>query len=110
MESAKNAWKIHRWSTILLMPLMIYLFYKVYEFTRLSYEEILEDLSSSRSIGFILIFTILGLIHMKVGVNEILEDYVHDKFYRKLFQTLIFAFFIFILIFVCLSLLLILLS
>mgnify|MGYP005683528861 FL=1 len=110
MESAKNAWKIHRWSTILLMPLMIYLFYKVYEFTRLSYEEILEDLSSSRSIGFILIFTILGLIHMKVGVNEILEDYVHDGFYRKLFQTLIFAFFLFILIFVCLSLLLILLS
>ena len=47
---------------------------------------------------------------MKVGVNEILEDYVHDGFYRKLFQTLIFAFFLFILIFVCLSLLLILLS
>tara|TARA_S200000501_G_scaffold208971_1_gene196262 strand:- start:1964 stop:2296 length:333 start_codon:yes stop_codon:yes gene_type:complete len=110
MESAKNAWKIHRWSTILLMPLIIYLFYKVYEFTRLSYDGILEDLSSSRSIGLILIFTILGLIHMKVGVNEILEDYVHDGFYRKLFQTLIFAFFLFILIFVCLSLLLILLS
>ena len=108
MESAKNAWKIHRLTTILLIPLIIYLFVRIIHFSGEPYQLILEELRSLWSILFILIFTVLGLIHMRVGVNEILEDYIHDKSAKKVINFFISSFFILILIFVCLSMWLIL--
>ena len=108
MESAKNAWKIHRLTTILLIPLIIYLFLRIIHFSGEPYKLILEELRSLWSILFILIFTVLGLIHMRVGVNEILEDYIHDESAKKIINFLISSFFILILIFVCLSMWLIL--
>ena len=108
MESAKNAWKIHRLTTILLIPLIIYLFLRIIHFAGEPYQLILEELRSLQSILFILIFTVLGLIHMRVGVNEILEDYIHDESAKKIINLLISSFFILILIFVCLSMWLIL--
>ena len=108
MESAKNALKIHRLTTILLIPLIIYLLVRIIHFSGEPYELILEELRSLWSILFILIFTVLGLIHMRVGVNEILEDYIHDESAKKVINFLISSFFILILIFVCLSMWLIL--
>ena len=105
--SAKNTWKLHRWSTILLLPLVAYLFLKIIQLSTLSYQSILNEFSSLWGVGFILIFTVLGLIHMNTGVHEILDDYVHSDVVKKILNALISIFFLLILIFVCLSLLLI---
>ena len=105
--SAKNIWKLHRWSTILLLPLVAYLFIKVIHLSTLPYHLILTEFSSLWGVGFILIFTVLGLIHMSTGVHEILDDYVHSDVAKKILNALISIFFLLILIFVCLSLLLI---
>ena len=105
--SAKNTWKLHRWSTILLLPLVVYLFLKIIHLSTLSYQSILIEFSSLWGVGFILIFTVLGLIHMNTGVNEILDDYVHSDVVKKMLNVVISMFFLLILIFVCLSLLLI---
>ena len=105
--SAKNIWKLHRWSTILLLPLVAYLFIKVIHLSTLPYHLILTEFSNLWGVGFILIFTVLGLVHMNTGVHEILEDYVHSDVVRKILNVIISIFFLLILIFVCLSLLLI---
>ncbi len=105
--SAKNTWKLHRWSTILLLPLVAYLFIKVIHLSTLPYHLILTEFSNLWGVGFILIFTVLGLIHMNIGVHEILDDYVHSNVARKILNVIISIFFLLILIFVCLSLLLI---
>ena len=105
--SAKNIWKLHRWSTILLLPLVAYLFIKVIHLSTLPYHLILTEFSNLWGVGFILIFTVLGLIHMNTGVHEILDDYVHSNVARKILNVIISIFFLLILIFVCLSLLLI---
>ena len=105
--SAKNTWKLHRWSTILLLPLVAYLFIKVIHLSTLPYHLILTEFSNLWGVGFILIFTVLGLIHMNTGVHEILDDYVHSDVVRKILNVIISIFFLLILIFVCLSLLLI---
>ena len=105
--SAKNTWKLHRWSTILLLPLVVYLFLKIIHLSTLSYQSILSEFSSLWGVGFILIFTVLGLVHMNTGVHEILDDYVHSDAVRKILNVIISIFFLLILIFVCLSLLLI---
>ena len=45
---------------------------------------------------------------MRLGVNEILEDYIHEESAKKVINLIISFFFILILIFVCLSMWLIL--
>jgi succinate dehydrogenase hydrophobic anchor subunit len=56
-----------------------------------------------------LIFMILGIFHMNTGINEIMDDYVHDPKVHKLLKILISSFFAGISLFVCLSILMILL-
>ena len=85
-----------------------YLIFKIIELSKLQYVEIISELSSAWSIFYILIFTILGLFHMRQGVNEIMEDYVHSQNFKKVFKFSISIFVFGILTFVCLSLLLIL--
>ena len=92
----------------MLVPFIIYLLIKIINLSKLSYSEIISELSSSWSIFYILIFTILGLFHMRQGVYEIMEDYNHDEYLKRIFKAIISFFISAILILVCLSLLLIL--
>ena len=107
-DSAKTTWKVNQFTSIILVPFISYLIFKIIELSKLPYDEIISELSSAWSIFYILIFTILGLFHMRQGVNEIMEDYVHSQNLKKVFKFS-FSIFVFgILTFVCLSLLLIL--
>ena len=109
MASARNIWKLHKYSSIALIPFIVYLLISILRFSRLSYEQILLEISGTWSIFFILIFMILGIFHMNTGVNEIMDDYVHDPKVHKLLKILISSFFTGISLFVCLSILMILL-
>ena len=94
-------------SQLIILPLVAYLFVKIIHLSTLSYQLILSEFSNLWGVGFILIFTVLGLIHMNTGVHEILDDYVHSDVVKKILNVMISIFFLLILIFVCLSLLLI---
>jgi succinate dehydrogenase hydrophobic membrane anchor protein len=109
MASARNIWKLHKYSSIALLPFIVYLLISILRFSRLSYEQILLEISGTWSIFFILIFMILGIFHMNTGINEIMDDYVHDPKVHKLLKILISSFFTGISLFVCLSILMILL-
>ena len=90
MASARNIWKFHKYSSIALLPFIAYLLISILRFSRLSYEQILLEISGTWSIFFILIFMILGIFHMNTGINEIMDDYVHDPKVHKLLKILIF--------------------
>tara|TARA_X000000368_G_scaffold79643_1_gene59635 strand:+ start:2726 stop:3061 length:336 start_codon:yes stop_codon:yes gene_type:complete len=107
-DSAKNTWKINQFTSIMLVPFIIYLLIKIISLSKLPYNQIISELSSSWSIFYILIFTTLGLFHMRQGVYEIMEDYIHNEYLKRIFKALIYFFILGILILVCLSLLLIL--
>ena len=107
-DSAKTAWKVNQFTSIILVPFIGYLIFKIIELSKLPYVEVISELSSAWSIFYILIFTILGLFHMRQGVKEIIEDYVHSPNFKKVFKFSISIFVFGILTFVCLSLLLIL--
>ena len=109
MTSAHKIWKLHKYSSIALIPLIIYLLITILRFSSLSYEQILIEISDAWSIFFILIFTILGIFHMNTGINEIIDDYIHDPKIYKILKFLISSFFTGISLFVCLSILMILL-
>ena len=109
-DSASTAWKVNQFTSISLVPFIAYLIFKIIGLSKLPYNQIISELSNAWSIFYILIFTILGLFHMRQGVNEIMEDYVHNQSLKKIFKLLISLFVFGILTFVCLSLLLILMD
>ncbi len=93
-----------------LVPFFVYLIIKIISMSKLSYEQIINELSSTWAILYILIFSILGSLHMRLGVHEIMEDYIHDEALKKILKILVSVFIFGILTSVCLSLLLILIS
>ena len=107
-DSGKSTWKLQRISSILLIPLVSYLLVKILNLSKLSYADVLSQTSTSWFVLSILIFAVIGLFHMRVGIFEILEDYVQDKNVKKFLKILISISIFGILTFVCLSLLLIL--
>ena len=107
-DSGKSTWKLQRISSILLIPLVSYLLVKILNLSEMLYADILSQTSSSWFVLCILIFTVIGLFHMRIGIFEILEDYVQDKNVKKFLKILISISIFGILTFVCLSLLLIL--
>ena len=109
-DSAKTTWKINQFTSMILVPFIVYLIFKIVGLSKLQYDQIISELSSTWSIFYILIFTILGLFHMRQGVKEIMEDYVHEQKLKKIFNSLISLFIFGILTLVCLSLLLILMA
>jgi succinate dehydrogenase / fumarate reductase membrane anchor subunit len=109
-NSAKTTWKIYRITNIVLIPFVCYLLVKIISISKLPYEQIISELSSTWAILYILIFTVLGLFHMRLGVYEIMQDYVHNETLKKFLKILISVFILGIVTLVCLSLLLILMS
>ena len=109
-NSAKNSWKLHQFMSMALVPFFVYLIIKIISMSKLSYEQIINELSSTWAILYILIFSILGSLHMRLGVHEIMEDYIHDEALKKILKILVSVFIFGILTSVCLSLLLILVS
>ncbi len=50
----------------------------------MTYNEIILETSSLWFLGLVLIFTIIGLLHMRLGLHEVVEDYVHSDVVKKL--------------------------
>ena len=50
----------------------------------MTYNEIILETSSLWFLGLVLIFTVIGLLHMRLGLHEVIEDYVHSDVVKKL--------------------------
>jgi succinate dehydrogenase / fumarate reductase membrane anchor subunit len=50
----------------------------------MTYETIINEAKSMFFLLLVLIFTIIGLLHMRLGLHEVIEDYVHIDNMKKL--------------------------
>ena len=81
-------WKFQRISAISLVPGMLYLTYYLLTISNMSYEQIIFDISSIYGILFIVILSALIFFHSSLGIETILQDYVHDVRLQSLFISL----------------------
>ena len=109
-KSARTNWKLQRYSAVLLIPLVTALLVKLIKTTHMSYDTIINSSINSSFFYVILIFAIIGLFHMRIGLNEILEDYVESDIATSILTKAISFLVIGILFFVFMSLTLILMS
>ena len=81
-------WKLQRISAILLAPAIVYLTLYILNIKELSYIEIVNDISSAQGLLFITIVAAILLLHSSLGIETILEDYVHDIKLQSVFVNL----------------------
>jgi succinate dehydrogenase / fumarate reductase membrane anchor subunit len=71
-------WKIQRISAILLVPITIYVIFYLLKIGNLSYMNVANDISSFPGIILISFMALVLFIHSSLGIETILEDYIHD--------------------------------
>ena len=71
-------WKIQRISAILLVPITIYVIFYLLKIGNLSYMNVTNDISSFPGIILISFMALVLFIHSSLGIETILEDYIHD--------------------------------
>ncbi len=76
-------WKLQRISAIIMIPVVILSLLYIVNITSISYGQLIEDLSSIS--GFILSVAFIGFIlfHSSMGLEVIIEDYIHTDTIQK---------------------------
>ncbi|MBS83011.1 MAG: succinate dehydrogenase, hydrophobic membrane anchor protein [Gammaproteobacteria bacterium] len=81
---AVTHWKIQRITALLLIPVVIIFLGYMFEIGKLSYVEILNDLSSTTGLIVIILSTLILYMHSSMGMEVIIEDYIHDILWQKI--------------------------
>ena len=81
-------WKIQRISAILLVPITIYVIFYLLKIGNLSYADVTNDISSFPGIILISFMALVLFIHSSLGIETILEDYIHDVKTQSLLVSL----------------------
>jgi succinate dehydrogenase / fumarate reductase membrane anchor subunit len=95
----KKHWLYHRFSAILLLPLLLWLIFSLSFLSDISYESMILWLSKTTNYILLFVLIIISARHFQLGIQVILEDYVSDKnsrdFYIKLVNLVYFLLAIF---------------
>ena len=72
-------WKLQRISAILMIPIVILSLTYIMNITSITHEQLINDLSSTS--GFLISVSFIGLIlfHSSMGLEVIIEDYIHSQ-------------------------------
>ena len=72
-------WIFHRISAVILAPLFVWLYFALISLSTKNYQEAIYFFENSlvRILAIVLFF--VGFFHVKISLNEIFDDYIHDK-------------------------------
>ena len=76
---ALNKWIIQRVSAVLLMPLLLFFLYSLVDLVNKDYTGALDFFDNYFSIIIFALFLIFAGLHLKLGLGEIIEDYIQDE-------------------------------
>ena len=80
-------WKLQRLSAIILVPAIIYIVIYFLNITQFSYSEIISDITSLWGMLFIVFVSLILFTHSSLGIETIMEDYIHDDVMQRFFIT-----------------------
>ena len=76
-------WKLQRISALIMIPVVIFSLFYIVNITSISYVQLIDDLSSIS--GFLISVFFIGFIlfHSSLGLEVIIEDYIHNENLQK---------------------------
>jgi succinate dehydrogenase / fumarate reductase membrane anchor subunit len=87
-HALKN-WMVQRISAIVLIPLLLFFLYSLVDIVNKDYTDALDFFDNYLSIGIFAIFLIIAGLHLKLGLNEVCEDYIQDENLKKILNKFI---------------------
>lgn len=81
-------WKLQRLSAIILVPAIIYISLYFLNITNLTYSNIVSDVTSLPGIIFIVLVSFTLFMHSSLGIETIMEDYIHNDSMQRFFINL----------------------
>ena len=72
-------WILHRVSAIILAPLFVWLYFSLISLSTKSYQEAVYFFENPLFTVLVIILFFIGFFHAKISLNEIFEDYIHNK-------------------------------
>ena len=86
---ALNKWIIQRVSAIALIPLLLFFLYSLVDLVNQDYTGALDFFDNYLSITIFTLFLIFAGLHLKLGLGEIVEDYIQDERLKGILNKLI---------------------
>ena len=86
---ALNKWIIQRVSAIGLIPLLLFFLYSLVDLVNQDYTGALDFFDNYLSITVFTLFLIFAGLHLKLGLGEIVEDYIQDERLKGILNKLI---------------------
>ena len=72
-------WIFHRISAIILAPLYVWLFFSLILLSTKNYPEAILFFTNPLFKILTIMLFFVGFFHVKISLNEIFEDYIHNK-------------------------------
>ena len=72
-------WILHRISAIILAPLYVWLYFSLISLSTKNYSEAIYFFKDPLFGILTIIVFFVGFFHAKISLNEIFEDYIHNK-------------------------------
>jgi succinate dehydrogenase / fumarate reductase membrane anchor subunit len=86
---ALNKWMIQRISAVALLPLLLFFLYSLINLVNQDYTGALDFFDNYLPIIIFTLFLILSAVHFRLGLNEIIEDYVEDERLKNIINKVI---------------------
>ena len=85
---ALNKWIIQRVSAVVLMPLLLFFLYSLVDLVNKDYTGALDFFDNYFSIIIFTLFLIFAGLHLKLGLSEIIEDYIQDERLKRVLNKI----------------------
>ena len=72
-------WILHRISAVILAPLYAWLYFSLISLSTKNYSEAIYFFENSLFKILTIMVFFVGFFHAKISLNEIFEDYIHNK-------------------------------
>lgn len=92
LGSAKNGthhWWMQKVTAVALIPLTIWFVSSVVQMTQADYEVVINWMNSPVVAVLMLLFVVTGIYHLKLGLQVIIEDYIHSEGSKMMLQMMV---------------------
>ena len=77
--NATRKWILHRVSAVILVPLFAWFYFSLISLSEKNYQEAVYFFENPLFKILIIALFFIGFFHAKISLNEIFEDYIHNK-------------------------------
>ena len=89
MLHGKKHWLYHRFSAILLLPLIIWILYSLSLVPEISHDNMILWISNTTNFTLLFILIIISAHHFQLGIQVIFEDYISNKKIRDFYIKIV---------------------